>query len=86
MRCFRKFLVAKNLWIRRGEYQKFASKIFCLTVPKNFVGEPFSLSSNSGFDIIFASNMLRVKSRFSVEIFLPHSTETVRRGTFLCCV
>ena len=25
-----------------GEYQDFPSKFFCLTVPKNFAGEPFS--------------------------------------------
>ena len=36
MLCFR-----KSLWIRGGrEYQDFPSKIFCLTVPKNFVGKP----------------------------------------------
>ena len=29
-------------WIRkRREYRDFLPKIFCLTVPKNFVGEPF---------------------------------------------
>ena len=33
---------AEKVWIReRGEYQDFLSKISCLTVPKNFVGEPF---------------------------------------------
>ena len=26
----------------RREYHDFLSKIFCLTVPKNFAGEPFS--------------------------------------------
>ena len=33
----------KSLWIREGggEYQDLPSKIFCLTVPKNSVGEPF---------------------------------------------
>ena len=40
---------------KKGEYQKFASKIFCLTVPKNIVGEPFSLSLISGIAKIFAS-------------------------------
>ena len=33
---------------RGGEYQNFPSKTFCLTVPKNFVGEPFSVSLISG--------------------------------------
>ena len=28
----------------------------------------------------------KVMSRFSVENFLSHSTETFRRGTRLCCV
>ena len=33
---------AEKVWIReRGEYEDFLSKRFCLTVPKNFVGEPF---------------------------------------------
>ena len=36
------FRKPKILWIRReGEYQDFPSKIFCLTVPKRFVEEPF---------------------------------------------
>ena len=35
-------LGAEKVWIReRWEYQDYLSKIFCLTVPKNFVGEPF---------------------------------------------
>ena len=33
---------AEKVWIReRGEYQELLSKNFCLTVPKNFVGEHF---------------------------------------------
>ena len=44
MLCFRKFTVGKSLWIRgRGEYQGFPSKVFRLMVPKNFVGELFSV-------------------------------------------
>ena len=39
----------KSLWIRgRWKYQNFLSKSFCLSVPKNFVGEPFSVSLISG--------------------------------------
>ncbi len=49
MLCFRKFLVAKNFMDKKaGEYQDFPSKFFCLTVPKIFVGEPFSVSLISG--------------------------------------
>ena len=31
-------------------YHDFPLKIFCLTVPKNFVGEPFSVSLISGIE------------------------------------
>ena len=33
--------VAEEVWIREGGVSCFLSTIFCLTVPKNFVGEPF---------------------------------------------
>ena len=41
------FFVSQHFWYRkkimdeRGEYHDFMSKVFCLTVPKNFVREPF---------------------------------------------
>ena len=45
MLCFRKVLAAKKFWIRgKWSYQDFPSKKFSLTVPKNAVGESFSLS------------------------------------------
>ena len=86
MLCFRKILAAKKFMDKRAggrEYQKFPSKFFCLTVPKNFVGEPFSVSL-----IRVSKNFMlqRVMSRFSVENFLCHSTEPFHRGTLLCCV
>ena len=34
-------------------YQDFPSKIFCLTVPKNFAGEPFSVSLISGTEKVW---------------------------------
>ena len=37
------------------EYHNFLSKNFCLTVPKNFVGEPFSVSLISGIEKFYAS-------------------------------
>ncbi len=50
--CFRKYLVSKKFKEERGrEYQDFPSKIFCLAVPKNFVGESFSASLFSGIEI-----------------------------------
>ena len=43
--CFRKFPVAKNLWIRGGgEYQDFPLEIFFLTVQKIFEGESFTVA------------------------------------------
>ena len=34
----------KVLWIRRGEYQDFPSKVFCLILPKDFIEESFGVS------------------------------------------
>ena len=49
--CFRKFMVSKNVKGKRGGgHHDFPSKTFCLTVPKNFVGEPFSVSLISGIE------------------------------------
>ena len=43
MLCFRKIPIAKKFMDKRGggEFQDFLSKIFCLTLPKNLVAEPF---------------------------------------------
>ena len=49
--CFRKSLESKNNRDkRRGGYHDFLSKLFCLTVPKNFVWESFSVSLISGIE------------------------------------
>ena len=40
---------------KKGEYQNFPSKIFCLTVPENFVGEPFRVSLISGIEKVYVS-------------------------------
>ena len=45
-----------SFWTRRGEYQYFQSKNFCLTLPKNFVEEPFSVSLISGIEKVYASD------------------------------
>ena len=42
MLCFRKFLVAKKFMDKReGVVSSFSLKVFCLTMPKHFVGELF---------------------------------------------
>ena len=48
MLCFRRFPVAKNSMDKRRGYQDLPSKVFCLTKPKIFVGEPFSVLLLSG--------------------------------------
>ena len=54
------FRLRKSLWIRGGggggvEYQDFPSEFFCVAVPKNFIGEPFSVSFISGIEKFYAS-------------------------------
>ena len=39
--CLRKFLIANRFMDKKGECGEFPSKMFCLTVPKHFVEEPF---------------------------------------------
>ena len=42
MLCFRKLPVAKKFMDKKdGGVSRFSVNFFCLTVPKNFVGEPF---------------------------------------------
>ena len=50
--CFKKTLVSKIFKDKgRGrEYHNFPSKKVCLTVPKNFIGESFSVSLLSGLE------------------------------------
>ena len=49
------FLYRISLWTRSGEYQKFLSGIFCLTLPKKFVSEPLSVSLIWGIEKVYAS-------------------------------
>ena len=61
---------------------QFLSKFFCLTMPKNFVGEPFCVV----FQKFPAAKKFTDKregevSRFSGENFLSHSAEKVRKAT-----
>ena len=57
MLCIRKFPVAKKFMDKGGggEYQDFPSEIICLTAPKNFAGEPFSVSLILGIGKFYAS-------------------------------
>ena len=84
MPCFRKVPVAKKFMDKRvGNYKGFPSKIVCLTVTKNFVGQILSVSLVSGIEKFYASEFM---PRFFVENILSHSAEIFRRGPLLCCV
>ena len=48
-------MVSKKFLKKKWEYQEFPSKIFCLTLPGNFVREPISVSFFLGNDIFYAS-------------------------------
>ena len=71
-------------------YHDFPLKIFCLTVPKNFVGETLLCFKKFLVSKIFmdkrGGGRRKGLSQFSVENILSHSDEKFCRGTFLCCV
>ena len=66
---------------REGEVSRLLSKISCLTLPKIFVGEPFSVSLISGIKNFMP---MRGKSRFTIEKMLSHGPEKLRGGSLLC--
>ena len=66
-----------------GECHHFRSIFFCLTVSKNFVGQPFRVSLFSGIENFHASEGFVTNI---CRIFLSHSAEKFRRGTLPCFV
>ena len=73
--CSRKILVSKFVRDKSrggggGEYHKFPSNFFCLTVPKKFVGKTFSVSLISVIKNFFASELLWHDFRFSFVFFV----------------
>ena len=71
--CFRNIPVAKKFIDKRveggGEFQGFLSKFFCLTVPKNSVGESFTVAIISGIEKFW------IRGGGSIKFF---------RGKFFC--
>ena len=64
-----------------GDCHDFLSKIFCRTVPKTFVTEPFCVSEFSGIEKVWIRRVgWGGVKRFSVGDPLSHSAEKVRRG------
>ena len=72
--------VSKNLMHKRG-LSRFSVDFFCLTVPKTFVGEPFSAAPISGIE---KQLCLRGLCHDVLSNFFCLSTEIFRRGTFKC--
>ena len=66
-----------------GGYQDFPSKFFCLTVPKIFVGEPFSVSLISGIEKFYASEGY-VKS-FHRKFFVSQYRNISQRNPSVLC-
>ena len=70
--CFRKFLVSKNVKDKRergGGHHDLLSKICCLTVPKNFVGETCVSERFWYRKILWMRRGVRDYRDFQMEIF-----------------
>ena len=79
--CSRKFLLAKMFMDKKeGEVSRFSFGFFCLTMPKNAVGEHFSLIKISGIEKVWMRGM-REYQDFPSKIFLSHIPEKIRGGT-----
>ena len=68
-----------------GRVSRHSVECFCLTLPKKHVEESFTVSLTSSTKNCWGQEGKPV-SRFFDEIFLPHRTETFRKGTFFCAV
>ena len=87
MLCFRKFPVAKkNMDKGEGEVSRFPSKIFCLTVSKRAVGEPFSLSSISGIKKVWMREWGGGSVKFFRRKFFVSKSQKISYGNPLCCI
>ena len=83
---FRKSPVARNSMDKRGRYQVFPSKTFCVIMPKTFAREPFCVVFQKKSGSQKGYGLERGISRSSVERFFVSECRRFRRGKFLCCV
>ena len=65
-------------------YHDFPSKIFCLTVPKNFVGDPVFVPQSFRYRKNLWIRGTGGVSGFSVDTFLYHKAEKFHRGNSRC--
>ena len=70
----------RKLWIREGGVT-FFGRFFCLTMPKNSLGNSSVFQRIPRIETFYAEETIL---RFSVESFLSHSTKKIHRGTPLC--
>ena len=81
--CCINFGYRKSLEKRGGGIKIFRRKFFCVTVPKNSVGEPFIVALISGIEKVWIRGG---DQDFPWKIFLSHSAEKFRRRTLYCCI
>ena len=72
--------VSTNFLLQRLSHG-FLSKTFCLTLPKKFVGYPSLFHRISGIEKISGEEVVGGVSGVSVEKFLSHFAEKIRRRT-----
>ena len=89
MLCSRKFRVSKNVKDKREGDHVFLSKIFCLTVPKLFVGGPFCavFQKYSGIAEIYGEEGVGYQDfppkSFCLTVLKKYIGEAVRVSPFL---
>ena len=64
-------------------HQDFLSKVFCLLVPKNFIGEPFSVSLISVTEKLYASE--GYVTNFRRKIFVSQYQNISKRNRSVLC-
>ena len=80
--CFSKLLVSRMVTDKR-QFSRLAVIIFCLTGPKNFVGDIFCVAEKIVYQGSFE---IRERiSRFSAGNIFSQRTEKYREGFLLCC-
>ena len=75
--CLSESFWYRKFWRIRGGYHCLPSKIFCLTVPDNFVKEQLCVSEQFWYRKFLCR---RGGSRFCVGSFMSHSTKNFRGG------
>ena len=82
--CFPEIFWYRKKFMDKRGHITISSRNFCLTVPKNFVGESFSVSLTSGPEKIWIKEGGGVYQDFPSKIFCL-SAEKFCRGIVYCC-